>query len=172
MGILSGNPQEEPMHYGEVFGAWTYLTSLKGIISGYQTMMNHTGDADLFKFIENMVDEAKREEMEMEQLLKENGVGLPPSPPERAYSDHENIPVGARFNDPEISAMITKDIATGLVACSQVMGQSTREDIAMMFGRYHSNKAQAGAKLLQLNKDKGWLVSPPLHIETPQSVTV
>ncbi|WP_026701302.1 DUF3231 family protein [Salibacterium aidingense] len=165
MGILGGHPHNEPMHYGEVFGAWSYLNGLKGTISGYQTWMNHTGDTELFKLMENMVDEAKREEMEIEQLLKENGVGLPPSPPERAYSDMETIPVGARFNDAEISASITRDITNGLMACSQIIGQSTREDIAMMFDRYHTAKVQAGARLLQLNKDKGWLVLPPLQTE-------
>ena len=25
MGILSGNPQNEPLHYGEVFDIWSYL---------------------------------------------------------------------------------------------------------------------------------------------------
>ncbi len=172
MGILSGNQHEEPMHYGEVFSLWTYLTGLKGAISSYQTYMNHAGDADLFKLLEDMVDGARREEMEIEQVLKENGVGLPPSPPERAYSHPEDIPIGARFNDPEISALIARDIATGLVGCSQIIGESTREDIAMLFGQYHTNKAQAGAKVLRMNKEKGWLVLPPLHMNAPQGVTV
>ena len=30
MGILSGNPTDEPMHYGEVFGTWSFLTVGKG----------------------------------------------------------------------------------------------------------------------------------------------
>ena len=32
MGILSGNPQDEPMHYGEVYGAWTHLSVNNGLI--------------------------------------------------------------------------------------------------------------------------------------------
>ncbi|WP_397429086.1 hypothetical protein [Peribacillus simplex] len=32
MGILSENPKEEPMHYGEVFGTWAFLTT-KGLIA-------------------------------------------------------------------------------------------------------------------------------------------
>ncbi|OQP08190.1 hypothetical protein B1691_16515 [Geobacillus sp. 47C-IIb] len=53
MGILSGNPKEEPMHYGEVFGVWSYLLTAKGLLSGYQTLLNHTGDEDLKHFIED-----------------------------------------------------------------------------------------------------------------------
>jgi hypothetical protein len=29
MGILSGNPKEEPLHYGEVFSAWNYSFSAR-----------------------------------------------------------------------------------------------------------------------------------------------
>ena len=55
MGILSGNPQNEPMHYGEVFGAWSYLSVAKGLHAGYQTFANHTGDNDLKKLIEETI---------------------------------------------------------------------------------------------------------------------
>ncbi|MGD6803719.1 DUF3231 family protein [Rossellomorea vietnamensis] len=163
MGILSGNPKEEPMHYGEVFGAWSFLLAAKGMVAGYQTLKNHTGDEDLNKFIEELIQNGQQEIKQIEELLKENGVGLPPSPPERPNACLEDIPVGARFQDPEISATLSMDIAGGLVACSQAIGQSVREDIAMMFGQFHMQKVTLGGKLLRLNKEKGWLIPPPLH---------
>ena len=49
MGILSGNPKDEPLHYGEVFGIWTNLATNNGLIAAYQTFVNHTGDEDLKK---------------------------------------------------------------------------------------------------------------------------
>lgn len=52
------------------------------------------------------------------------------------------------------------------------MGQCTREDIGMMFGQFHMSKAQFGVRLLRLQKEKGWLVPPPLHLEVPEAVTV
>jgi hypothetical protein len=167
MGILSGNPKDEPLHYGEVFGTWSYLMTTKGMIAGYQTMKNHAGDEDLNKFIEDAIQNGLQEVKQLEELLKANGVGLPPSPPERPNACIEDIPVGARFQDPEIAASISKDIAGGLVACSQVIGQSIREDIAMMFGQFHVQKATLGGKLLRLNKEKGWLIPPPLHQHKP-----
>lgn len=167
MGILSGNPQNEPMHYGEVFGVWSYLTVAKGLYAGYQTFSNHTGDNDLKKLLEETMQGLKQEINQTEELLKVNGVGLPPSPPDRPAADLESIPVGARFADPEISAAVSMDIAAGLVACSQIMGQAIREDIGLLFGQFHMAKAQLGAKFLKLNKEKGWLVPPPLHLQTP-----
>lgn len=167
MGILSGNPQDEPMHYGEVFGTWTYLVTNKGCIVAYETFVNHAGDDDLKKLLEEAIQNAKSENQQVEELLKANGIALPPTPPERPVAKLEEIPTGARFNDPEISAALAMDVAKGLVSCSTVMGQSIREDIAAMFGQFHMNKALFGAKVLKLNKEKGWLVPPPLHLNTP-----
>lgn len=168
MGILSGNPQNEPLHYGEVFGVWGYLLAAKGMLAGYQTYSNHTGDGDLKRLISEAIHDLKHEIDQTEELLKVNGVGLPPSPPERPLADLESIPVGARFNDPEISASVSKDIAQGLVACSSIIGQSIREDVALMFEQFHTAKAMLGAKFLRLNKEKGWLIPPPLHLHSAE----
>lgn len=167
MGILSGNPKDEPLHYGEVFGIWSFLLANNGKIAAYQTFLNHTGDDDLKKLIEESIHGMKAENQQIEEVLKENGIALPPSPPERPVAQIEDIPAGARFADPEISAGISMDASLGLVACSQVIGQCIREDIGMMFGQFHVNRAQFGAKMLRLNKEKGWLIPPPLHVKTP-----
>ncbi len=164
MGILSGNPKDEPMHYGEVFDAWTYLTASYGAISSYQTLLNHTGDTDLKRFITDSIESIRSEIEQVEGLLKANEVLPPPAPPERPTAQLESIPAGARFNDPEISMSLSRDIAIGLVTCSQIIGKSIREDIGVMFGQFHATKMQYGARLLRLNKEKGWLVPPPLHL--------
>jgi len=163
MGILSGNPKEEPLHYGEVFAIWTNLIVNNGLIAAYQTFYNHAGDEDLKQLLEECIRSMEEESKQIEKILKVNSVGLPPAPPARADARLKDIPVGARFNDPEISAALSMDSAAGLVACSKVMGESIREDIAMLYGQFHTAKAQVGAKILRLNKEKGWLVPPPLH---------
>jgi hypothetical protein len=173
MGILSGNPKQEPMHYGEIFGVWSYLASLKGGVVAFQTMMNHTGDKDLKGFLEDNIQNVIKPQMEqIEDLLKANGIALPPSPPEKPQASLESIPVGARFNDPEISAAVSKNMVEGLVACSQIIGQSIREDIGMMFAQFHATNVQYAGRLLRLNKDKGWLIPPPLHFKTPEPAHV
>ncbi|WP_134705075.1 DUF3231 family protein [Ammoniphilus sp. YIM 78166] len=168
MGILSGNPQEEPMHYGEVYGVWTYLSGSKAMIAGYQTLLNHAGDTDLKSFLQDCIQSKKQEITQLENLLKVNGLALPPAPPEKPQAMLENIPAGARFTDQEISGSLTRDFAVGLVACSQAIGQCIREDIAAMFTQFHATKVQFGARLLRINKEKGWLVPPPLHLGTPE----
>lgn len=163
MGILSGNPKDEPMHYGEVFSTWSFLLAAKGLVVSHQTMKNHAGDGDLKKLLEEAIEQGQQEIKQLEILLKENGVALPPAPPDRPNACLDDIPVGARYQDPEIAASLSTEIAAGLIACSKIMGQSIREDIAMMFGQFHTQKATLAAKALRLNKEKGWLVPPPLH---------
>lgn len=164
MGILNGNFKEEPLHYGEVFTIWSNALSNNGMIASYQTLLNHVGDKDLHKLLEDAIQGLQEEKKSLEKILKYNGILLPPAPPERPYAKLEEIPVGARFLDPEIAAKLSLDIAAHLVACSGAMGMSLREDIAMMFGQFHMSAAQLGAKVLKLNKEKGWLVPPPMHV--------
>lgn len=164
MGILSGNPKNEPMHYGEVFSTWNFLLTAKGMVAAHQTHLNHAGDEDLQKLLQDIIQNGQQEIKQIEALLKENGVGLPPTPPERPNACLEDIPIGARFQDPEIAAALSMDIAAGLVTCSQIIGQSIREDIAMMFAQFHAQKVALGGKVLRLNKEKGWLIPPPLHL--------
>ncbi len=101
---------------------------------------------------------------QVEEFIKENGVGLPPAAPEPPDACLEEIPVGARIPDPAIAATLSAIIAAGLVTCSQVIGKSIREDVAMMYVQFHNQKVALGAKVLRLNREKGWLVPPPLHL--------
>ena len=167
MGILSGNPKNEPMHYGEVFGVWTALMKANGAIGAHQTLLNHAGDEKLRELVDEAIRQAQSEAAQLEQLLKENGVGLPPGPMERPQADVNSIPPGARFQDHEISAIMSGSIAASLAACSQMIGQCVREDIAAMFLQFHNQKAALGGRFLQLNKNNGWLIPPPLHQSGP-----
>ncbi|MFD1707824.1 DUF3231 family protein [Siminovitchia sediminis] len=168
MGILSGNPKNEPMHYGEVYSIWIAYSGCKAMVAEYQTLLNHAGDRDLQELLKEAIEMSKSDSRELEGYLKEHGVYLPPAPAERPKADLEDIPAGAKFYDQEIGAKISLDIAAGLVACSQAMGMSIREDIGMMFERMHTKKAQLGLKALRLNKEKGWLIPPPLHLAVPE----
>ena len=71
MGILSGNPQNEPLHYGEVFDIWSYLLAAQGAIASHQVFMNHTGDEDLKKFLEGLIENDMNSEIEeLKALLR------------------------------------------------------------------------------------------------------
>ena len=166
LGIMDGNPKNEPMHYGEIIGSWSYIGANNGLISGYGAFVNHAGDQDLIKLLEEAIHMMESENKELEKVLKNNGIAPPPSLPGRPKANAEEIPAGAKFADMEISAAVSINVGQGLVSCSMVMGQCLREDIAMMFGKYHMERALFGAKLLRLNKEKGWIIPPPLQMKS------
>ncbi|OAS14869.1 DUF3231 family protein [Paenibacillus oryzisoli] len=170
MGILSGNPKDEPLHYGEIFSVWQASTVAKGSVSCYQAYLNHSGDKELKKILNDLIDQAKLEIKELDKILIDNGIPSIPTLPERPSVKHEDIPAGARFTDPEIAAKIAADASLGLVACSQAMGQSIREDVGALFAKYHITKAALGLKILEMSKEKGWLIPPPLQIKRPETV--
>jgi len=166
MGILTGNQKLEPMHYGEVFGVWDHLFRAQGCLGKFQLLMNHAGDKDLKKFIGNLIDEVITPETKnLENLLRDNGVPLPPGPQKRPIIDPESIPAGARFMDMEVAACIYHDIAMGLTSSSKIISIATREDIAKLFAQHQAQVVKYGGKLLQLMKQKAWLTLPPVHSE-------
>ncbi|MBP2000012.1 hypothetical protein J2Z69_001031 [Paenibacillus shirakamiensis] len=168
-GILSGNPKEEPMHYGEIFAVWEASMVAKGALSFYRAYLYHAGDDDLKKILGTLIDQSELEISELDTLLIEQGIAATPVMPNRPEAKLEDIPVGARFTDPEIAARIAADTAAGLVACSQAMGQTIREDIGALFAKYHLTKAAIGIKILHLTKKKGWLIPPPLLVKSVNS---
>lgn len=168
MGILSGNPKDEPMHYGEIFSVWETSKMAKGTVSCYQAYLNHAGDKDLKKVLKDLIDQAKLEIKECDALLTDNGIAPAPVLPERPEVKLEDIPVGARFADQEIAAKIAVETAACLVACSSVIGQCIREDIGALFMKYHATKAAIGLRILHMSKEKGWLIPPPLQVKRPE----
>ncbi|CAM5245830.1 hypothetical protein LSPH24S_01269 [Lysinibacillus sphaericus] len=73
MGILSGNPKDEPLHYGEVFSVWTNLAADYGLIAGYQTFYNHTGDEDSFaKLLKDIIQVLRDEVKHVRKNIERN----------------------------------------------------------------------------------------------------
>jgi hypothetical protein len=172
MGILSGNPKDEPMHYGEIFGVWQFSAKAKMMLSTLQAYHYHAGDRELKELIDDFMDQAQREIKECDKLLKTSGILPVPTLPDRPSAKLENIPAGARFSDPEIAAALSAGVAMSLVECSQIMGMSIREDIGAMFMKIHAAMASLGLTLLRMNKQKGWLIPPPLQLKRPEPVPV
>jgi Protein of unknown function (DUF3231) len=164
MGILNGNPKDEPMHYGEIYHVWQFSLIAKGCISANRLYQYHVGDKDLKKFLEDIIYQAELEVSECDSILSQNGIAATPVLPQRPEAKLEDIPVGARFTDQEVAAISSADLAAGLVGCSSIIGTSIREDIGALFAKYHATKAALGLRILKLSKEKGWLIPPPLQV--------
>lgn len=169
MGILDGNAKKEPLHHGEVYHIWTFSTLAKGSISFYQAYNNHAGDKELRKMLDKLIDQAQDESQRLDKVLIESGIVPPPAMPDRPKVHCEDIPPGARLTDMEIAADLGVDLSISLATCSTIMSISLRKDISAMFSAFHIARAALGAQVLELTKDKGWLITPPLQLREPQT---
>ena len=157
---------KEPFHSGEIYHLWNYLYEAKEIIVTIQVARNHTEDKDLKLFLDDIMESnLTEEEQQVEVILKETGIRLPPAPPDKPNVEIQDIPAGARFNDPEIARLVQKELLASQLQCSYIIGMSTQEDIKNLFEEFHSQKAEFEIKLLTITKDKGWYTPPPINLK-------
>jgi hypothetical protein len=163
--MVRNKNQEEAFHSGEVFHLWDYLYHTKNLLITMQVLINHTGDEDLKNYAEDVTDSCLAEEaQQIEGVLKEAGIRIPPSPPDRPNVEVEEIPAGARFNDGEIAYLIRKTLMMQRTASSQAAGIALNEEIREMFTDFHGLQEEYEQKLIKLSREKGWLVLPPVNI--------
>lgn len=161
---MNTSQENNPLHAGEIFHLWSYLHETKVYIVTMQVFINHTEDGQLKDFLEDALESCfTQEEQQVEGLLKETGIRLPPAPPDRPNVDIADIPAGARFNDPEIPSLVHHQLISSRLLCSYITGISLREDIRSMFQDFHAQKSELEQKLTQLTKEKGWQVLPPIQ---------
>lgn len=166
MSIFENHHQEDPLHSGEIYHLWSYLSDTKMNCVILQVFINHTGDKDLKSFLEELLESCLiEEEQQVEGILKELGIRLPPAPPDRPNVELQDIPAGARLNDSEIAILIKNELTCGKMLCSYIAGIAIQEYIGSMFNEFHSDKSIYEQKLLTLIKQKGWIISPPIHVK-------
>lgn len=158
--------QDEPFHSGEVYHLWNYLYHTKHLLVTMQVLINHAGDHDLKTYSEDFVESCLiQEEQQVEGILKEAGIRLPPAPPDRPDVDVEDIPAGARFNDPEIFNLIHRELVSIRADSNYVTGIALNEDIRSMFSDFHGQQEEYEQKIIDIAREKGWLVLPPINIK-------
>lgn len=153
---LNRNLKNVPLRNDEIYTIWTHLGLNIGYIAVNHSLLKHTRDNYLKAIIIEFIQYLKDEKDLLENLLKDHGIALAKQP----NAELEGIQVGSCINDFEISAIISMNIATGLVVSSQAIELSVRRDFAMIYEQFHMKKAILGAKLQQLSKEKGWRPLP------------
>lgn len=159
-------PDQQPFHSGEIYYLWTYLHETKELLVTIQVLRNHTEDNQLKRFLDDILENCFSDHgQQIEAILKDNGIRLPPAPPDRPNVELSDIPAGARFNDPEIYRLLQKELTARISLCSYIIGLSNHEMIKEIFADFHSLKLEYELKLTKLATEKGWYTSPPINIK-------
>lgn len=143
---------------------WTFTAAVDEARTICLTMLNHTEDPDLKRLIERSIKDIKEPTGEqVRELLKNEGVPLPPGAPDTAKADPKDVPAGARLPDSEIAQIVLGKLEALLMIIASGMVQALRNDVGIMLYQFQAQYLGEGYALRTLMKQRGWLKIPPFH---------
>ncbi|MGA3598916.1 DUF3231 family protein [Lysinibacillus agricola] len=160
MELINGNL--ESLRFKEIFKIWTQLGVNNGYIASNHAFFKHAVDKNLKAIIVEFIQCLKEENKQLTALLKDNGVLAPPTAIEYGKLKMGDIRGKTAINDTEISAILSMNIASSVITVSQALEISVKKKHTTKYGELHMRYAILGAKLIQLSKDKGWLLAPAI----------
>jgi len=152
----------ESLRFKEIFKIWTQLGVNNGYIASNHAFFKHAVDKNLKAIIIEFIQCLKEENKQLTALLKDNGVLAPPTAIEYEKLKMRDIRGKTAINDTEISAILSMNIASSVITVSQTLEISVKKKHTTKYGELHMRYAILGAKLIQLSKDKGWLMAPAI----------
>lgn len=164
--------EKPPLNAGEVMNLWFYLTATEQTLRGEQVSFNIVHDPELREALEDVINNVHNPiYKELTQFLREEGVSLPQSTPEKPIGDYRDIPEGSRLSDEECANLLQFNIILGINYACRGMTESVRADVAARFAKYLTMKMTFAIKLKNLASKKGWLKQPPIfqperHMQT------
>jgi hypothetical protein len=164
-GLLhSATKQDPPLHVGEVMGLWAYYTAAMESRSLCMLMANHTPDQELRETMEHFIaDVEEPQAAEIERFLRDQGVPLSLTSPDKPKAEAKAVPEGAKFTDSEVANMLAVKMEGLLNLANAGLAVALRDDVSGMFLRYHSQIVAQGFTLKKLMRNRGWLKVPPAY---------
>lgn len=160
MELINGNL--ESLRFKEIFKIWTQLGVNNGYIASNHAFFKHAVDKNLKAIIVEFIQCLKEENKQLTALLKDSGVLAPPTAIEYGKLKMGDIRGKTAINDTEISAILSMNIASSVITVSQALEISVQKKHTTKYGELHMRYAILGAKLIELSKDKGWLLAPAI----------
>ncbi|EAZ84966.1 DUF3231 family protein [Lysinibacillus sp. FSL M8-0216] len=154
------NDKLASLQFKEMFRLWSQLGVNQSYIASSHAFFNHTRDKKLKIMILEFIQCLKEENKQLTLLLKENGVLAPTTTMSYSKMKMTDIRGKSIINDSEISAILSMNIASSLLAVSQALELSVKKKHLAKYGELHMRYAILGSKLIELSKIKGWLLAP------------
>ncbi|HAU35386.1 MAG TPA: hypothetical protein DCW76_14075 [Lysinibacillus sp.] len=154
------NDKLASLQFKEMFRLWSQLGVNQSYIASSHAFFNHTRDKKLKIMILEFIQCLKEENKQLTLLLKENGVLAPTTTMSYSKMKMTDIRGKSIINDSEISAILSMNSASSLLAVSQALELSVKKKHLAKYGELHMRYAILGSKLIELSKIKGWLLAP------------
>lgn len=155
-------PKPRP-HIGEAMGCWLYFSAIAEEIPMLESCINTTTDDDLLKLLREAKNLAEHQRNILQSFMINEGIPLSQTSESKPKSDPNSIPLGVKATDEEMANLISAKVATNIVMCSTNMSQSIRNDIGLMWARFHVEKMIYGMELKTTMRKRGWIKVPPYY---------
>lgn len=149
------------LHIGEAMGCWTYHAAIADEIPVLEMALNTTTDNVLIKLIHEAKELATEQRKTLEAFMIKEGVPLSNSAESKPKSDPNAVPLGAKSTDLEIANLLAAKVTSNIIMCSTNITQSVRNDVGLMWIRFHTEKSIYGMELKTRMREHGWIKMPP-----------
>ncbi|MGZ4107884.1 MAG: DUF3231 family protein [Tumebacillaceae bacterium] len=158
--------EKKPLHTGEVFNLWTYLTGAECMLHQETIYYNVAENEDLKAKLRDLAENIHKPIiLELREFLKKEGVPLPEPPAEkvRAPLDIYALPDHARPNDKEIANTMVFGLIEAIQFAGRAITESVRADVGYLFAKYLMMKTTFSMTVKPMMEEHGWLKVPPYY---------
>ncbi|RSK26013.1 DUF3231 family protein [Bacillus sp. HMF5848] len=161
---VTDDEEKGPLHVGEVMNLWTYLTMLEEANRFAEVGLNTTTDDDLIEALKHSWDDCHKQVVEIQKVLREEGVSLPPTAEPKPKTSSEAIPSGVKLTDDEIANGVVIKLVSAISFCGVGLSQAIRADIGSMWYNFLNVRVKFSAYYMPIMRKRGWIKVPPYYV--------
>jgi hypothetical protein len=159
------NMQESknPLHVIEVGDLWKYHTMIEEFIRYEEIGLNTTIDDEVKEMLNDVNQSCKKQTKRISSFMLEEGIPLPDVTSPKPKSNSNDIPLGVKMTDDEISNGIAFKMVLLMQHCAKGQADAIRNDTGMLWLEFYSEWVFLGNTLKSLMRKRGWLKVPPYY---------
>ncbi|MBG9451170.1 hypothetical protein ABE67_18160 [Cytobacillus firmus] len=157
------NEPKSPLHVIEVGDMWTYLTLVEEFIRYEEIGLNTTSDDEVKEMLTDVVKICESQVKRLSTFMRKEGIPLPDVTSAKPHSAPNEIPLGVKLTDDEITNGVAFKLVTCSTACAKGQADSVRNDAGNMWTEFFLEWTIFGATLKTLMRKRGWLKVPPYY---------
>ena len=152
-----------PLHVIEVGDCWKYITMIEEFIRYEEIALNTSSDDEVLEMLNDAIQLCESQVKRLSQFMIKEGVSLPDVTSAKPNSNPEEIPLGVKLTDDEITNGITFKLVLCMQACGKGQADGLRNDMCILWLEFYSEWITFGATLKTLMRKRGWVKVPPYY---------
>ncbi|KAF0818201.1 hypothetical protein KIS4809_3003 [Bacillus sp. ZZV12-4809] len=157
------NEPKSPLHVLEVGDIWSYLTLVEEFLRYEEIGFNTTTDDEVIEMLNDVVKICESQVKKISAFMRKEGIPLPDTASAKPHTSPNEVPLGVKLTDDEITNGVAFKLVTCSTACAKGQSDSVRNDVGNMWTEFFLEWTVFGGTLKTLMKKRGWLKVPPYY---------